>query len=200
MSLQSLLDEHERTNAGRTNASNDGRGFQSELERTNLGYEQRGIAVLQKVDPPVRILGGGRNVRKVIFMKNPFNDYIGTWTARYGRALFIEAKSTQTERLQFNGSGNFTIDQWTAMKRWRRAGAACALLWQVGGRVRLWLPEALLAAERAEERAISFESGLPVPRGLSNIVWDYLPVLQGALWPVKKAENTPLLPPKDPAN
>ena len=165
----------------RTNWKNDGRAFQEELRLTAGAYAARGIATLEKVDPPTRIFGRGGD-QKMLYMTNPFLDFVGIWSARGGRLLMVEAKSTQDPRLQFNGGGNFTEKQWNAMKRWRVAGAACALLWQHAGRVSLFPPEALLIAETAGARSILHGEGWRVPRGEGAIVWDFLPVLAAACW------------------
>lgn len=178
--ISRFLDEHEKTL--RSNAKNDGRGFQKELERTAGGYQSRRAATIRKVDPPTRIVGGKED-RRVIFMANPWLDFAGAWTARHGRAIFLEAKSTSTHRLPFCRSGGLTTEQLATIKTWRLASAATAVLWQFGGRVTLWLPEALVAAEARGDKSLVFESGLPVPRGEGNVVWDFLPVLERALWP-----------------
>ncbi len=173
----------------RTNRGNDGRQFQSEIETTCGAYHKRRVAVLRKVDPPVRIIWPfnpktGKNEQRVIFQANPFNDYIGVWTARGGRALFIEAKSTSTHRLPFDGeSGGFKRAQWNAMKTWRLAGAACCLLWKFGNRVVLFTPEMMLAAEATAAKSLQFENGIPVPAGEGMLIWDFLPTLERQLWP-----------------
>lgn len=168
----------------RTNFLNDGRGFQSEIIATSQGYRNAGIATLAKVDPPVRVLGGGK-FRKVIFMANPFCDFHGAWTAHHGRSLCIEAKAIDEGRLSVGGSGKFTESQWTAMKAWRRAGAACAVLWRRKGEVRLFTAERLLEEERLGSKSVVFDSGLPVGRGMGTIIWDFLPVLEAQIWPSK---------------
>lgn len=182
--LREFLDEHERNL--RTNVSNDGRGFEKELEITAGGYVNRRIATLRKVSPPTRLVGTGAN-RKVIFLSNPFLDYVGTWTARHGRALFVEAKSTSRHRLPFMRSGGLTVEQLNTIKTWRIAGAATCLLWQFNGRVVLFLPEDLVEFERLGAASLEFESGRPVTRGEGNVVWNFLPVLEAAIWPQEKS-------------
>jgi penicillin-binding protein-related factor A (putative recombinase) len=181
--VSALLDQHER--GMRTNVSNDGRGFQKEIERTCGAYQARRTAVLRKVDPPTKIVGTG-DARRVIFMANPFLDYAGSWTARHGRAIFIECKSTATHRLPFKRSGGLTEDQVSALKSWRHAGAAAGVLWQFSGRVVLFIPEDLLPHEASGAKSLTFESGRPVPRGEGSIIWDFLPVLEAAYWPASK--------------
>lgn len=180
-----MLDEHEA--ATRTNWSNDGRAFQKEIERTGGGYHSRRIASYRKVDPPVRIVWPydarvGRKVQRVIFQTNPWLDFVGCWSARFGRALLLEAKSTATHRLPFKRSGGLTEEQVSTIKTWRLAGAATAVLWQWSGRVVLFTPEMLVAADGAGAKSLVFEGGIPVPRGEGSIVWDFLPVLERAIW------------------
>jgi hypothetical protein len=171
----------------RTNWKNDGRAFQKEIELTAIGYLNRGIAKLEKVDPPVRIIGGGPS-RRVIFLANPWLDWAGTWTEKYGRSLFIESKSTSTHRLAIGKDGGLTASQWAAMRQWRIAGAACAVVWQYGGAVALLLPETIAEAIGRKEASIPFEVGLRVPRGDGKVVWDFLNTLSEAIWPAVKKE------------
>jgi penicillin-binding protein-related factor A (putative recombinase) len=174
----------------RTNWKNDGRAFQKEFEMTAAGYEARGIASFEKVDPPVRIIWPldkktGKPVQRVIFQTNPFLDYIGVFTARHSLAIFIEVKSTATHRLDFNKDNGFKATQWAAMKRWRHAGAACGLLWQWNFRVCLFTPELMLNCERAGAKSLVWEDGLLVPPGEGQVIWDFLPVLEAAAMPAK---------------
>lgn len=167
----------------RTNASNDGRGFQKELEATCGAYQARRTATIRKVDPPTRLVGTGAK-RRVIFLPNPFLDFAGSWTARHGRAIVLEAKSTATHRLPFKRSGGLTEEQLSSMKVWRNASAATALLWRWNDRVALFLPEDLVGAENRGDKSLVFENGRPVPRGSGTVVWDFLAVLEATLWPV----------------
>lgn len=180
--IKSLLDNLEATTT-RTNAKNDGRSFQKEIEHTCGGYQSRRIATLRKVDPPTKVVGRTQETRRVFFMANPFLDFVGVWTARHGRALFVEAKSTSTHRLPFARSGGITEEQVSSIKTWRIAGAAACVVWQFNGRVVLLTPEKLMEAERLGLKSITFDSGIPVPRGEGWLVWDFLPVLEKAIWP-----------------
>jgi penicillin-binding protein-related factor A (putative recombinase) len=186
-----MLDEHEA--ATRTNWKNDGRAFQGEFERTAAGYQSRGIASFEKVDPPVRIIwpmdkATGKPVQRVIFQTNPFLDYVGVLTSRHSRAIFIEVKSTASHRLAFNRDNGLKSTQWSAMKRWRSAGAACGLLWQWNFRVCLFTPEMILLCEKAGAKSLVWEEGLTVAAGTGEVIWDFIPVLEKAIWP---AENPP---------
>jgi len=110
----------------RTNRNNDGRAFQDEVLKSAGRYV--GKLRLRKVDPPVRLLGGGE-FRKVIFQKNPFSDFIGCWTERGGQMLCVECKSTSEPKLQF-GNGGVTDDQIDQLINWSAAGAVAFVLWQ----------------------------------------------------------------------
>lgn len=164
----------------RTNHRNDGRGFQKEIETTCGAYQSRRAATIRKVDPPTRLVGGG-NARRVIFLANPFLDFSGVWTARHGRALYFEAKSTATHRLKL-GSGGISETQIAALRMWRLGGAAAFVLWQWSAKVSLLLPELVCGAADRGEKSIAFDSGLAVPRGEGSVLWDFLPVLERALF------------------
>lgn len=172
----------------RTNWRNDGRGFQAEIAMTTQTYRARGIATIAKTDPPTRVVGGGLG-RRIIYMENPWLDYLGVWTAHHGRALLIEAKAVDG-RLPFKASGGLSETQWIAMKAWRRAGAACCLLWRQKGRVCLYTPERLAEADAREDLSLCFEDGLPVPQGEGMAIWDFLPVLENAIWPQEIVKQT----------
>src|SRR6187402_1485458 len=92
------------------NISNNGKGFEGLISKLAQAYAARWIATLEKVEPPVRVIGFGP-ARKVIFLKNPFLDYVGTWTAAGGRAIFIEGKSTAEDRLPLLGRTEDGKDQ-----------------------------------------------------------------------------------------
>lgn len=178
----------------RTNRSNDGRGFQKEIEGTVALYREQGIASLEKADPPVVIIWPFDPITKtkkqrVIFKKNPWLDFVGVWTCRGGRALFVEAKSTSTHRLPINRHGGLTDEQVTALFRWRRAGAAVCVVWRFDDRAVLFTPEMLQTATVAGAKSLLFEEGLPVsirPELTRDLrVWDFLPVLEAAIWPAK---------------
>lgn len=181
--VQSMLDAHERSM--RSNITNDGRPFQKEIERTCGAYQSRRWATLRKVDPPTKIVGTGE-ARKVIFLANPFLDFCGSWTARHGRAMFIECKSTRTHLLRFLRPGGLTFEQFNSIRTWRNAGAAAAVLWQFNGRVVMFIPEDLAAHEATGAKSLKFETGREVPRGEGSIVWDFLPVLEKSIWPASK--------------
>lgn len=174
----------------RTNRNNDGRNFQSELAATFAAYQSQKIATIEKTDPPVAVLWQfdkqeGKKKQRVIFKVNPFVDYVGVWSARNGRALFIEAKSTSKHRLALNRDGGITEEQIASLFRWRRAGAAVCVVWRFEIKACLFTPEMLQAAIGAGAKSLLFSDGLPV----ANVggLWDFLPVLEAAIWPAKES-------------
>ncbi len=184
MPTQSILDQLEAAGAtpARTNAGNDGRAFQKELEVTAGGYLNRRVARLQKVDPPVAIIWPrdkltGRPTQRVIFKANPWLDFSGCWIAKSGLMLLVEVKSSSTHRLPLR-DGHLSMEQRASIRNWRLCRAAACVLWKFNDRVTLWTPEMLAAADARADKSLVFEG---------NLVWDFLPVLERALWPTKSA-------------
>ena len=186
-----LLKKEEQTAAPtRTNMRNTGKAFEKEIEMTAAGYQSRRIATLRKVDPPVAVIwpfdrATGKKVQRVIFKQNPWLDYAGVWTAHHGRMLLVEAKSTSNHRLPFNRHGGLTTEQCATASTWRACGAAVCIVWQYAGKVVLFTPEMLREAEARGDKSLTHDSGLPVPRGEGGILWDFLGVLESAIWPAK---------------
>ena len=163
----------------RTNLLNDGRAFQKEIEMTAKVYAITGNATLAKVDPPTRVFGAGA-ARRMIYLANPFPDFVGAWTAEGGRALFIEAKSTKTHRLPFKRHGGLTLEQYSALMRWHFAGAAVAVVWQYAGCVALFNADMLAQASARGDKSLVHANGLSVARGTGACVWDFLATLKNA--------------------
>ncbi len=154
---------------------NQGSGFEDSLARVCEVYKLKGILELEKVEPPVRVVGTGFK-RKVIFMPNPFLDYVGAWRSRGGRALFLEAKSTREPKLPF-GAGGLTDKQIDALERWHSAGAAVGLLWEHLGHVRFVPLMAIQAQRDSSTRHLKWGNATPVPAGMGFLFWDFEPVL-----------------------
>lgn len=180
----------------RTNRSNTGKEFEKEIERTCGGYHSRRIAQIRKVDSPVRVIwipdnaNPGKKRQHVIFLKSNWLDWAGTWTTHDGRAILVEAKSTSTHRLPFNGSNGagLKMEQVASIKTWHLSGAAVCVVWQWAGRVCLFTPQMLAAAEAGGAKSLVFANGLPVQRGDGTIVWDYLATLEGAIYTAEPKE------------
>ncbi len=161
----------------RANWRNDGRSFQTRIETVLLQYQSKGLLRCKKVDPPVKVLGFGK-ARRVIFLRNPFLDYVGTWTESGGRAVFFEAKSTSEPRLPFGGGAGVTADQLQVMKLWAQAGAAVFGLWEWRNNgVRFLTLHNFQAADSCGSKSIKWgsqESGALVSAGTGFVLFDFL--------------------------
>lgn len=157
--------------------SNQGRAFQNEITRTAEIYEQKGLLRLAKVDPPMRIVGTG-HARKTIMLDNPFLDFHGAWRERGGRALCIEAKSTEKPTLGLCQSGGITENQWRNLQSWAGNGAACCVLWGYRGETRYVPLQAIAAQLRAGIKHLKWDNATVVPRGLGFVFFDWLQTLR----------------------
>jgi penicillin-binding protein-related factor A (putative recombinase) len=151
---------------------NDGRHFEKDLQTICSHYADRGTALIQKVEPPVRVIGWGPQ-RKVIFLENPFLDFTGVWTAEGGRAINFEAKSTSEPVLQCGEDKGFSKSQRDALVAWRDAGAVTFLLWEYQGSVRIFF-QCMIDAGLVERRSLYWENGLVVKPGTGFVFWDFL--------------------------
>lgn len=119
----------------RTNARNTGKEFEKQILDVLVQYQSSGVMRLKKVDPPVRVVGSGA-FRRILFLSNPWLDWVGCWTQRGGRAVLIEAKSTADPKLPFLTSGGLTQTQFDTLRNWHNCGAATGILWQFDGQVK----------------------------------------------------------------
>ncbi len=155
---------------------NDGRSFQALLELIFAEYERLGTATIRKVDPPVRVMGGGK-FRKVIFMANPWLDYAGT--LKGGRAIHIEAKSTEGPTLRIipegaDGGGIKHTQQATALRH-ASYGAAVFYLWmnQAADDLRIVTPN-MVAAQLTQRKSLRWCDAHTIPRGAGMLIYDPL--------------------------
>lgn len=152
----------------------DGRPLQNEIIQIANVYRTQGVCVLHKVDPPLRVVGKRPNV-KVIFLDNPFLDFVGAWKARGGRAIVLEAKQTEEPKLTFGNK--LTDKQIAALRSWHSYGAAVGVLWMFGGEMR-YLPIAAITARLDEGiKHVKWEHATEIPRGLGFITWDFMRTL-----------------------
>lgn len=104
-----------------------GKQFEADIKARLTYYEADRILVMRKVDPPTRIVGPGR----IIFLPNPFLDFLGSWVERDGRAVFIEAKETKDAKLGLEQKQTgITKDQLRNLHIWHQANAAAGVLWR----------------------------------------------------------------------
>ncbi len=160
------------------NARNNGKTFEALLTRIFTAYEDRGIATLRKVDPPTRVVGKPPRQR-VIYLENPFLDYVGVQRAT-GRALFIEAKSTMEPRLEIGtekteGRG-LSLPQINNMERWNQAGAGVCVLWGYGDAIRLVTLQQIHRSA-VTRRSVPWDDAWHIPQGPGFIIYDFLPLL-----------------------
>lgn len=146
-----------------------GTDFERNLELVWDAYRKRGICDVEKVDPPTRNVS-----RRVIQLANPFLDYVGTWTEIGGRAIFLEAKSTQDPRLEL-GAGGVTSKQQAALVRWDRAGAVTGIVWHHRGEVKVITAATFKAAFSMDGvKSFKWRQIPPTPRGEGWIIWDVM--------------------------
>ena len=152
----------------RTNRDNDGKRFEKHVADVAAVYFQKKILRLEKVDPPVRFIGPGQ----IMFLPNPFADFMGAWEERSGRALFLEAKSTKEDKLPI-GKGKLTDDQIDWLIRWHTVGAAVGVVWESAFRVGFLPIGTIEAIRKSGRRHIKFEESDPVPQGQGLILFDF---------------------------
>lgn len=103
---------------------NSGKALENLIEKEAKRYEQKGILMLRKADPPsfTRNING---VPVTMLTSNPFPDFVGIME---GRMLCIEAKSTKDDRLPFGKSG-LRSKQLDDLRQWRKFGAVSGVIW-----------------------------------------------------------------------
>lgn len=156
----------------RTNWQNDGRSFERSLAQVCRLYAEAGRAYFEKVSPPTKTMGSGFK-RKILYMPNPFLDFMGVITEWNNRMALFEAKSTDKPTLPCGKDNGFTRVQVDALAKWRQHGAACWLLWECHGEVRLFFHSMILAG-LSERASLVFADGLPIRTGRGFLFWDVL--------------------------
>jgi penicillin-binding protein-related factor A (putative recombinase) len=159
----------------------DGRAFQDDLVRTCKEYQAMGVLRMRKVDPPMRVMGGGA-ARRVIFTENPFPDFIGAWTERGGRMVAFEAKSTKEPRLEVGGAGGLNETQLRNLRHWQQAGAVTFVLWEWRGHGVILLGTQGLLGLSQKHIKWGFPLRHAVPPGTGFILHDFLALMR-YLWP-----------------
>lgn len=151
-----------------------GKWLEEEITRIAGAYRTRGQLHLEKVDPPTRIFRG-----QVIFLQNPFLDFAGAWRERGGRAIFLEAKSTDDPKLEI-GKGGLRDAQRQALRNWQLSGAAVGIIWGLSRAQELrWVPlEAIDAQLRNGTKHLKWDNATPLPRGTGWVTWDFLHALR----------------------
>jgi len=160
-----------------SNNKQKGNFFEDLVTMVASSYHAQGIAKLEKVDPPVAIKyrPGGRPL--IIPKQSPFLDFVGVWTAQEGRALFIEAKSTEQPRLEFGNETGIKASQLASLRTWHNTGAVVGVLWHYLGEVRLVTLSTIAATEQTGRKSIRWNDAEPLPRGKGLVEFDFLSVL-----------------------
>lgn len=153
-------------------AQKRGKEFESAIIKTAFNYERNRLLVLRKVDPPT-VQFGGRLIRK----RSPFLDFVGSWTERGGRALFLEAKSVNQGVLPIGDRG-LKPEQWNSMRVWHWAGALTGIIWRHSTGV-VWITYEDLR-DKIDGGAVSFPAryGHSIACDWSTNTVDFLPILR----------------------
>jgi len=160
-----------------TNFRNNGRAFEGLVETILTHYAGAGLLRLKKVEPPTRTFGGAGR-RQVVYLANPFLDFIGAWTEAGGRTVCLEVKSTQENRLPMGGTSGLSGTQVETIFHWENAGAVVAVIWECPEGVFMVRPAGVRRAIAAGRKSLKPEDGLRVPRGTGWVVWDFLSLLR----------------------
>lgn len=173
MTMKGWTDPAAPKKGQRKNASNTGMKAEDVIKKHILiPYEEQGIALIEKVDPPSKVFRG-----KPCFMKNPFLDFTGTWK---GNSIQVEAKSAKANRLPINKDGGVTKAQWGNMQKWDRHGAIVLLLWIKDSGVKMFTMCMIHEAIDRGEKSLPWDYGLACPAGRGTIA-DFLLVAEDAL-------------------
>jgi hypothetical protein len=157
---------------------NQGTWFERDLVRICNAYRGKRTMDLEKVEPPTRVVKRPPTFQpEILRLANPFLDFVGTWTAQGGRAIFLEAKSTAEPRLPLRTSGGLSESQHDALLRWADSGAAVGVLWGHREDVRFVPLIAIAAQLAAGVKHLKWENATPIPAGVGWIRWDFAAVL-----------------------
>jgi recombination protein U len=95
--------------------SNKGKGLEDLIEFTCSQYDQRGIALIQKVPTPVKVIRQGKEIVRAFFEKKSTVDFIGNFK---GVPIAFDAKQTKN-KTAFPLS-SLEIHQEEFLKRWSK--------------------------------------------------------------------------------
>lgn len=151
-------------------ARNLGTSFEQEIERSCGTYAMNRIAKIHKCDPPTKVIG-----KKIIYIENPFPDFVGSWTEKNGRALVFEAKRTEKAMLAVSERSGLKFDQLNQLDNWARGGAFAALLWQHKGETRaMTVPQIRRALRESGRKSLTWDQASILPRGNGWVRYDFL--------------------------
>jgi penicillin-binding protein-related factor A (putative recombinase) len=164
---------------------NQGTWFERDIGRIADAYREKQLLDISKVDPPTRVIWipaakrkPGQPAQTVLQLANPFLDYMGTWTERAGRAVFLEAKSTSEPRLPLMQDSGLKQRQIDSLSRWARGGAAVGVLWGHANAIRFVPLAAVQAQLAAGVKHLKWEHARVVQPGFGWCTWDFLQALR----------------------
>lgn len=162
---------------------NPGKDFESALAKQFAIYEVRKLARVCKCDPPsaMRCIGPGQF--RPVLLANPFLDFVGTWTARNGRMLCLEAKTTREARLPCPADNGLKAEQIAHLREWAAAGAMVAVLWEYrtedSADIRIVTLDIIDRTAAKGRASIAWDDAISIPPGLPHecITTDFLTAL-----------------------
>lgn len=154
-----------------------GTQFENALQATNAAYLAAGLAYLEKVEPPTKVLHIKGRSPMTVHLANPFLDFVGTWTEMGGKVLMVECKYTTEPILAIQEQGGIKLKQLRAALRWERSGAAVAFLWRREDQTRLVTPR-MCQAQLLHRKSLRWCDAHPVPAGPGFILIDFLALLR----------------------
>lgn len=145
--------------------------FEDNIEKVLTQYSHQELMLIKKVEPPTRTLGSGFK-RRVIYLENPFLDFIGAWREQGGRLVCFEAKHTDKPRLPLNDSG-LKETQRQAMRSWYNYLGVTFALWGYAGEVRFVSVHLVMQTWRAGAKSIEWEQAEVIPQGKGFVLFDF---------------------------
>lgn len=144
--------------------TNSGKAFEAMISDLFRTMEIRKLAFMRKTDPPVKVMGAGAN-RRVIFLENPFLDYIGTIFSERRTVnwvpIAVECKSTSVHTLPMGLETKLTKKQIDNMRIMGDHGIGCFLFWSYDYRYRLFTRPFILKMYDSGAKSLKFEDGEP---------------------------------------
>lgn len=177
------------TNRKRKSVAGPGGAFEQEIESTAEAYQVAGLAYIQKIDPPVKVLRQGKKTI-VILKKNPYLDFVGCWHERGGRMLMFEVKKNEKLSLPIGEKvkDGISEEQLDSATMWAAAGAIVFFLWSRKGQTRFLTPAMCRASYNSGRKSIRWVDAHQVPQGPGFALIDFLAILR-VLYPQPTNDN-----------
>ncbi|MEK5272573.1 Holliday junction resolvase RecU [Aeribacillus sp. FSL K6-8394] len=162
--------------------ANRGMSFEHLIERTNQQYFMKGIATIQKVATPWKVIRKGKQIVSAFPEKKSTVDFIGIYN---GRAIAFDAKSTR-ERTRFPLS-NIEEHQFNFLKQWKNNSGISFLLIDFTKKQEVYfltlseLEKWWNEAEKGGRKSIPYEwfvENCNLVKSKNGILLDYLGVIE----------------------